>query len=264
MAQTPVQMQSTDVIDPARIAALNVTLGINGTAPHPFAHQVLFWDAHPAENLGQDGHPKTGGLIPNFGLPRRMWAGGRLNFFAPLQIGDPITRVTTRLRADHKQGRTGTLAVITLKHVLSQNGACVVEDEQDLIYREAAAHDAPPPAPIAAPTDETMSETRGFTTTQLFRYSALTFNGHRIHYDRDYARNVEGYPGLVVHGPLLAQYLMLLAERELGQLKTFSFRATAPLFDDETAAFCAKSSGNGLDMWVRAEDGRLCMSATAQ
>ncbi len=257
-------MQMTDMIDPARIAALNVTLEIEGSKARPFAHQVFFWDAQAAENLGQDGHPKVGGLIPDFGLPRRMWAGGRLKFHQPLQAGIPATRKTTVLKSARKNGRSGDLGVVTLLHDISQNGEIAIEDEQDLIYREAADPSASLPEPIPAPTDERLAETRAFTTTQLFRYSALTFNGHRIHYDRDYAQQVEGYPGLIVHGPLLAQYLMLMAEQHLGGLRQFEFRATAPLFDFEQATFCAKPSLDGLQMWVRAGDGRLNMTASAQ
>ena len=263
MTQDQPQTQ-TDFIDPARIQALNTTLELDGAKAHPFAHQVFFWDAQPAGQLGQDGHPKVGGLIPDLGLPRRMWAGGRLRFPSALRVGEAATKTSTCIRADRKSGRTGDLGVVTLRHEIRQEGDLVITDEQDLIYREAADPDAPAPAYQAAPTDETVSETRAFTTTQLFRYSALTFNGHRIHYDRDYARNVEGYPGLVVHGPLLAQYLMLMAERELGGLARFEFRATAPLFDFESATFCAAPSDGGLRMWVRGPDGRLCMTALAQ
>ena len=253
----------TDAMDPARVAALNTMLGVGGSAPQPFAHQVYFWDARPADQLGPDGHPKTGGLIPDLGLPRRMWAGGCLTFARPLQLGQPATKTTTLLKAERKSGRTGALGVVTLRHEITQ-GALMLTDEQDLIYRAPANPDAPQPQPAPAPTDETTCQTRSFTTTELFRYSALTFNGHRIHYDRDYARKAEGYRGLVVHGPLLAQYLMLLAQDQLGTLSAFQFRATAPLFDYEAADFCAKPGDEGLSMWVRAKDGRLCMTASAQ
>ena len=161
----------------------------------------------------------------------------------------------------HKQGRTGALGLVTLRHEISQHGALLLTEEQDLIYREA---DAPSGTPPQAATDETTSKPHKFTTTELFRYSALTFNGHRIHYDRDYARQVEGYGGLVVHGPLLAQYLMLMAEDILGGLSQFDFRATAPLMDHETVTFCAKPSEDGLVLWARAEDGRQCLTATAK
>ena len=130
---------------------------------------------------------------------------------------------------------------------------------QDLVYREDPSPDAVKPSPPMARTDETTAEEVSFSSTLLFRYSALTFNGHRIHYDLDYARDVEGYAGLVVHGPLLAQLLMLMAERHLGPLQTFDFRATAPLMHFETATLCL----NGRDLWVRGPDGRQCMVARA-
>jgi len=264
MNPTRTDTQVTDIIDPARIAALNATLGVDGDDPKPFAHQVFFWDARPAAALGPDGHPKVGGLIPDFGLPRRMWAGGRLTFSAPLRLGQPATKTTSLLRADRKTGRSGALGLVTLRHEISQAGQLIITDEQDLIYRDAANPAAPAPQTANAPMDESLKVTRSFTTTELFRYSALTFNGHRIHYDRNYAKQAEGYPGLVVHGPLLAQYLMLMAEQELGTLRSFEFRATAPVFDFETVDLCAKPSPDGLAMWVRAEDGRLCMTASAQ
>ena len=257
-------MQTThDVADPARFAALNAVLGRDGDAPGPFAHQVLFWDARPADALGADGHPKTGGLIPDFGLPRRMWAGGQLEFLAPLKPGVETTKVTKVTRAERKEGRSGSLAFVTLTHEISQGALCVRE-HQDLVYREAYDPATPRPAAPDAPDDATLKMTRKFTTTELFRYSALTHNGHRIHYDRDYAIKAEGYAGLVVHGPLLAQHLMLMAEAELGSLSQFKFRATSPLMDFEEALFAAKYSGDGLVMWVAAPDGRQCMTATAR
>ncbi len=264
MTQQPTEMQTTDLTDPARITALNVLLGVPGSAPRPFAHQVFFWDAQPAEALGRDGHPKTGGLIPDMGLPRRMWAGGALTFHHPFVPGRQAVKTTTLVAADRKTGRSGALGVVTLRHDIRQDGRVIIEDRQDLIYREEADPKAPAPAPVPARRDEALSQTRRFTTTELFRYSALTFNGHRIHYDRDYAREVEGYPGLVVHGPLLAQHLMLMAEDHLDGLKAFEFRARAPLFDFEEAQFCAAPGRDGLEMWVRANDGRLCMTALAQ
>jgi len=263
MTQTAPDIQLHDHIDPARLAALNTVLGVEGARAHPFAHQVFFWDVQPADQLGRDGHPRVGGLIPDLGLPRRMWAGGRLEFHAELRLGMVATKVSVLERAERKSGRSGALGVVTLRHEIRQDGALVLTDWQDLIYREAASGPHVTNS-VAAPAGETLCEARAFTTTELFRYSALTLNGHRIHYDRDYARDVEGYPGLVVHGPLLAQYLMLMAERELGGLAAFSFRAQAPVFDFERVSLCAKPGQDGLEMWVRGPDGRLCMSASAQ
>lgn len=264
MADDTPELQQTDHIDPARIAALNVVLGMPGDTPHPFCHQVFFWDPQPAAELGRDGHPRTGGFIPDFGLPRRMWAGGQLRFNGSLKPGRSATKRTRLVDAERKEGQSGPLAVVTLSHEVLQDGKLCVEDRQDLIYRAEAVPGAPASAPLPAPRGETVNKRRGFTTTELFRYSALTFNGHRIHYDRDYAREIEGYPGLVVHGPLLAQHLILIAESELGQLATFKFRARAPLFDFEEAVFCAKLGELGLEMWVKAGDGRLIMEASAE
>lgn len=258
------ELQIEDRIDPARIAALNAVLGLSGDRPHPFAHQVFFWDARPASALGVDGHPKVGGLIPDLGLPRRMWAGGSLEFHAALQPGVPALKTTRLVRAERKEGRSGPLGVVTLHHRITQEDELVVEDVQELIYRAAADPAAPAAVPPTARTDETRAREKSFTTTELFRYSALTFNGHRIHYDRDYAKSVEGYPGLVVHGPLLAQYLMLMAEEVVGRLRRFRFRATAPLFDFEAATFCACPGEEGLELWVRGPNGRQCMTALAE
>lgn len=247
-------------LDPARVAALAATLSLPDTRPRPFWHQIYFWDAQPPTALGPDGHPATGGLIPDLGLPRRMWAGGRLTFHAPPTLGVEATKTSSLIRAARKEGRTGPLGLVTLRHEITQGAKALVTEEQDLIYRTA---DAPSGQPPVAPTHETECQSHRFTTTELFRYSALTFNGHRIHYDRDYACQTEGYAGLVVHGPLLAQYLMLIAEDMLGQLNRFDFRATAPLMDGELAQFCARRTGDGLSLWVRAEDGRQCLQAEA-
>ena len=253
----------SDVMDPARAQALWAALDLPGQAPDvlpPFFHQIHFWDAQPPGALGRDGHPRVGGLIPDMGLPRRMWAGGQLEFFAPLRAGVPAHKQSRVKKATQKQGRTGPLAFVTLCHEVEQGGALVLREHQDLVYREDPDPMAPKPTPPVARQDEETCERHGFTSTLLFRYSALTFNGHRIHYDLDYCREVEGYAGLVVHGPLLAQLLMLKATRELGALTRFTFRATAPLVHTERAELCRK----GTDLWVRGPDGRQCMQATAQ
>jgi len=188
-----------------------------------------------------------------------MWAGGKLQFHAPLFTGQPATKTTTIQAITQKTGRTGPLAFVTLCHDIHQSNTLCITEHQDLVYRQNPDSAAPKPTPPTARTDETHKETHSFSSTELFRYSALTMNGHRIHYDETYARDVEGYDGLVTHGPLLAQYLMLLAERHLGLLKSFQFRATAPLTHTENATLCT----NGNTLWVRAPDGRQCMHATA-
>ncbi|MGR3761667.1 FAS1-like dehydratase domain-containing protein [Roseobacteraceae bacterium NS-SX3] len=255
-----------DVMDPARAAAFQAALGETpaiaaGSVLPPFFHQLYFWTPQAPEGLGRDGHPRVGqgGLIPDMGLPRRMWAGGRLRFDQPLRAGIPAEKRSVLEKAERKEGRTGPLAFVTLRHEIRQDGQLCLSEWQDVLYREDPDPDAAKPVPPAARTDETDRREAGFTSTLLFRYSALTFNGHRIHYDLDYARDVEGYAGLVVHGPLLAQQLMLMAEDLLGPLAEFSFRATAPLMHFETATLCR----NGQDLWVRGPDGRQCMRALA-
>ena len=256
----------TDILDPARANACAASLGLPariqpGDPLPPFFHQLYFWQAEPPEALGRDGHPAKGSaLIPDFGLPRRMWAGGRLIFKAPLLAGVSAEKQTTLSQATQKQGRTGPLAFVTLRHDILQEGQLKLTEYQELVYRADPAPDAPAPVPPRAATNETFAETHSFGSTLLFRYSALTFNGHRIHYDETYARTVEHYTGLVVHGPLLAQRLMLMATEQLGPLKAFAFRASSPLMHSETATLCLKDK----TLWVRAGDGRRIMTAQAQ
>ena len=257
-------VSQSDVMDPARASALWASLGRTDTLSPgdplpPFFHQLYFWDARPPDALGPDGHPRVGGIIPDMGLPRRMWAGGRLTWHAPLLAGTPARKTTRCESHQRKEGRSGPLGFVTLRHEITQGETLCVTEWQDLVYRAAVDPAAPRPTPPEAPTDAAASETVQFDTTLLARYSALTFNGHRIHYDETYAREVEGYEGLVVHGPLLAQLLMLKATRELGPLTEFSFRATAPLMHFEKATLCRKDRS----LWIAGPDGRQCMTARA-
>lgn len=253
----------SDIMDPARGRALQASLGLTpdiaaGMPLPPFFHHCYFWDPVTPDGLGRDGHPARGDILPDLGLPRRMWAGGELQFNAPLVAGKPAEQRSVVEAVTRKQGRSGPLAFVCVRKDIAQDGDVRLTEWQDLVFRTEPEPDAPPPRPPRAPTDEAMAETRRFDTTLLFRYSALTFNGHRIHYDQTYAERVEGYPGLVVHGPLLAQLLMLMAERAQGRpLASVRYRATAPLMHHERAAFCW-ADGRA---WVRAEDGRLCMQA---
>ena len=253
------QTQS-DPFDIARAHALQATLGETpslamGDPLPPFAHHIYFWDPQPPQNLGRDGHPATGNFIPNLGLPRRMWAAGKLTFHRPLLAGIKADRTSTIEAVTRKQGRSGPLGFVTIRHDIKQRGALALTEWQELVYREDGAQAAAP----QAPTDETDKEDFICDSTTLFRYSALTFNGHRIHYDESYARHVEGYDGVVVHGPLLAHLLMGLAQRQLGTLTHFSYRATAPLMHHETGTLCWKDG----TAWVRGPDGRQCMTAQA-
>ncbi len=255
-----------DQLDPARAEALHHTLSLYGNPPGkseplpPFWHHIYFWQARPPVDLGADSHVKTGtGLVPDMGLPQRMWAGGRLEFHTPLIIGTPAQKSSAVEETTRKTGRSGPLAFVSIRHEYRQMDQLCVTEYQNLVFKNFPRGNQLPKTQPARTDDQTcLSET--FAPTLLFRYSALTFNSHRIHYDVDYCRDVEGYSGLVVHGPLLAQSLMQMAQIRLGALKTFSFRAYSPLMHFEAAEFC--QSGN--DLWVRGPDGRLCMSATAR
>ncbi|MEP0961493.1 MAG: acyl dehydratase [Roseobacter sp.] len=254
-----------DSLDPARATALNVSLGREepihaGDPLPPFFHQVYFWDPRVASDLGRDGHPKVGGLIPDMQLPRRMWAGGRLQFHRALVAGQTAQKQSRCVAHERKIGRSGPLGLVTLRHDFYQSSDLCVTEWQNLVYRAEQNAQSNVPVPPIARADETVAHCVDFTSTALFRYSALTYNGHRIHYDLPYAQDVEGYDGLVVHGPLLAQLLILFAEKELGTLSGFSFRATAPLMHFEIAELCC----SGTDLWVRGPDGRQCMTAKAE
>lgn len=182
-----------------------------------------------------------------------------MTFGTPLIVGRAAQRHSVVEEATHKSGRSGPLGLVTLRHEYRQDDILCLSEWQDLVYRQDPSADALRPVAPKARTDEMDRWDVTFDTTLLFRYSALTFNGHRIHYDLDYARDVEGYDGLIVHGPLLAQQLMLVATELMGPLAEFSFRATSPLMHFETATLCRKDA----DFWVRAPDGRQCMSAVA-
>lgn len=265
-SDAPRQASQTDLIDPARARALQATLGIapdieTGMPLPPFFHYIYFWEIEVPDKLGRDGHPRVGeGLIPDMGLPRRMWAGGTLGFHAPLIAGVPAIQTVRIAKAERKEGRSGPLAFVTVEYSIKQDGAVVATEVRDIVYREEADPSAPKLAPPEARRDEDEAQEVAFNTTQLFRYSALTFNGHRIHYDADYAARVEGYEGLVVHGPLQAQLLMLMIDTPEQPLRSFKFRMTAPLMHTETATLCRK----GADAWVRGPHGRQCLTAVIE
>lgn len=251
----------SDRVDPARGAALLATLGMAGDVGvgavlPPLAHLVYFWDPVTEADLGHDGHEKLGGLIPDLGLPVRMWAGGRLTFHTPFRAGVAAERVSRLVGVTRKEGRSGRLGFVTLRHEVRQRNAPVLTEEQDIVYREAGGLACEPLVETGEADERRALKVSGVT---LFRYSALTFNAHRIHYDAEYCRE-EGYPGVVVHGPLLATHLAGFAGERLGGMKRFSFRATAPLFLGDVAWLCRA----GRRFWVEGPRRRLCMEATAE
>jgi 3-methylfumaryl-CoA hydratase len=196
-----------------------------------------------------------------------MFAGGRFEFHHPLRVGDDITRVSTVKGVTSKQGHTGNMVFVTVQHDISDAQGLAVREEHDIVYREAAKPGAPQPQPRPAPTDEVFSREIAPDPVLLFRYSALTFNGHRIHYDRTYVTEVEGYPGLIVHGPLIATLLVDLLRRNRpdARMKAFSFRAMSPLFDTNRFMVCGRpGDDNNVALWARNHDGALAMQASAE
>ncbi|MDG1939421.1 MAG: acyl dehydratase [Paracoccaceae bacterium] len=258
-----------DMMDPNRAAALHATLSLSGPPPmkgsslEPFWHQIYFWDYQPPKNLGRDGHPKLGNFIPDLGLPRRMWAGGKVHFMHEIVLGIEAKKISTIKNVEKKIGKTGPLAFVTEQIDIIQNEKLCIQEYKKLVYRQEFQKDTQsfeyPITHEVADDEKQLS----FTSTDLYRYSGLTFNGHRIHYDRKYSQDIEGYPGLVVHGPLLAQCLINFAKEILGSIKKFEFRGESPLFDFEDAILCRKLTKDGVELWVKNSNNKLCMSALA-
>lgn len=250
--------EARDVLEPARSNALGAALGEAGPrangAPLPLLHHWLyFWNVRPPAELGIDGHPARGGFLPPVSLPRRMWAGGRLQFLKPLHLGEQVTRTSTILKVDAKTGRSGPLVFVTVRHeIAGENGSAIIE-QQDIVYREAAAAGSvSAPQDTGTPPDVPWRQDIMPDPVLLFRYSALTMNGHRIHYDRPYATAEEAYPELVVHGPLQATLLIRLAARHLAQpITLFEFRGQSPAFAATPLHVCGEPTGaSGATLWT--------------
>ena len=264
--------QHHDTINLNMAAALAAVLD-RAAAPQPgdalpaLWHWIYFWSIHAQSEVGPDGHAKRGGFLPPVPLPRRMWAGGRLTFDAPLPVGAAATRTSRILDVTAKQGRSGNLAFVTVQHQIAHEGRVSITEEHDIVYRDMPLKGAPAPAPKMAPADAAWRRTVTPDPVLLFRYSALTFNGHRIHYDRSYVTEVEGYPGLIVHGPLIATLLvdLLYRNRPDAQLAAFEFRAVGPIFDIEPFAVCGQPDADGrtVQLWAKNARGELAMQAIA-
>lgn len=238
----------------------------DGVVP-PLWNWLYFLPVAPMSEVGEDGHPKRGGFLPPVPLSRRMWAGGRLTFHAPMRAGQHATRTSTIADIEDKTGRSGRLVFVTVRHRYEADGALCIEEEQEIVYRDAPQPGAPAPKSVAAPEGETCARTLIADSLLLFRYSALTFNGHRIHYDLPYATQEEGYSGLVVHGPLIATLLVDLVHREWpgATLATFAFRAVRPTFAGQMFTLCARpwEDGRTIELWAKDHEGYLTMQATA-
>ena len=267
--------QVTDLFTATPYAALSATFDrpaerpANGTALPALWHWLYFLPLHRQSDIGADGHAKRGGFLPPVPLPRRMWAGSQFQFHAPLCIGDTVTRTSTIHDVTEKFGRTGPLVFVKVRHELRRAGedAIALTEFHDIVYRELARPDdiAPPPKPSHP---NPLWRTRWTPDdVLLFRYSALTFNGHRIHYDRKYVTEVEGYPGLVVHGPMIATLLLDLLRHQMpnAELASFEFRAVRPTFDIHHFFVNGTPSADGktIHLWAEDHEGWLTMDATA-
>ena len=292
-----------DLVTPAPLAMLSATLDrddpepVAGAEVPPLWHWLYFLPVAPQSQIGPDGHPRRGGFLPPVPQPRRMWAGGRLAFEHPLHVGDEITRVSRIADVSVKEGRSGKLVFVCVRHEISDARGVALTEEHDIVYRSAAEPPAPTlgtdvsslppegalaarggPSPLAGdpapqpqkpPLAGQAAWSRSVTADAvlLFRYSALTFNGHRIHYDRPYVTGVEGYPGLIVHGPLIATLLLDLLRRQMpdAQVAAFDFRAVRPTFDTHPFSVHGKPSADGktIELWAQDHEGWLTMQALA-
>lgn len=265
-----------DTVTATPFAALSATLDRAvdrppaGTFLPPLWHWLYFLPLYRQSGVGPDGHAKRGDFLPPVPLPRRMWAGSQLQFHAPLRIGDRIHRISTIADVTEKSGRTGPLVFVRVRHEIraGDEEAPAIVEFQDIVYRDAAKPGDAAPPPTSAPSQARWHKRWIPDDVLLFRYSALTFNGHRIHYDRRYVTEVEGYPGLVVHGPLIATLLLDLLRSEVPDavLSRYEFRAVRPLFDLAPFDVCGEPSADGttVRLWAKDHGGMLAMEATAR
>lgn len=262
----------TDRILESTMQAMAATLDLDSYPregqPLPAGWQWLFFNPYVRRSsLGVDGHPAKGGFLPPVELPRRMWAGSRIQYINELPVGVDATRQSRITRVQPKEGRRGSLCFVTVEHTTRHSDTVCIVEEQDIVYREATPSNSGP-APKPEPYEGKPQWSEDFTadTTLLFRYSALTFNGHRIHYDQPYARDEEGYEDLVVHGPLTSTLLQQFAIQhgKHGRLKEFSFRGVAPLFVGQPFKLEGRERDDKtLEVWARGPAGDLAMTASA-
>jgi len=264
-----------DTVGPTPVAALAATLDHEaaavpaGTPLPPLWPWLYFLPLHRHSELGPDGHARRGGFLPPVPLPRRMWAGSRFEFRSPIRVGDRVERRSTIDSVLEKQGRSGPLVFVTVRHELRRDGDAepALVEYHDIVYREARRPGDAEPPPQAAPGAAAWRRELVPDDVLLFRYSALTFNGHRIHYDRRYVTEVEGYPGLVVHGPLIATLLLDLLRRHApaAVVRDFRFKAVRPTFDGRPMCVSGAPQGDGgsVRLWAEDHEGWLTMDASA-
>ena len=228
----------------------------------PAWHWLYFHDIVKASDLGLEGHPQLGIAMPPVPLRRRMWAGGSFVFHIPMRLGDTVQRTSIIRSITPKEGRSGPLYFVSIEHTLTTKDELNLVEEQTIVYRELSS-DAKPGQAQPAPTNADYSQSYALNSIALFRYSALTFNGHRIHYDVDYCREVEGYPNLVIHGPLIATLLLDLYRQQGRPLKRFSYQAKSPLFLPHAFTLNGKTDDHSARLWASNHEGGLAMEANA-
>lgn len=261
-----------DVATVVPLRALSATLDRDdppmapGSAVPPCWHWLYFLPLHRQSEIGPDGHAKRGGFLPPVPLPRRMWAGSRIDFLAPMHAGQAIRRTSRIADVRMKEGRSGPLVFVHVHHDIHAEGQWVIHEEHDIVYRDLPQTGEPAPLGVPAPAQAAWTREIHPDDVLLFRYSALTFNGHRIHYDRRYVTEVEGYPGLIVHGPLIATLLLDLLRRQLptAQVRRFAFKAMMPIFDTAPFRVCGEPQGSSVRLWAVTPEGQLAMEATAE
>jgi 3-methylfumaryl-CoA hydratase len=262
--------EASDIVTAQLVKGLRATLFLEigepkGGEAAPFtAHWCLAQPVFPMSELGPDGHPARGGFLPPVPLPRRMWAGGELEFLDALRVGDEVTRTSRIADVTMKTGSTGVLCFVSVDHLITTPRGIAIRERQDIVYRDVSAAPSAPVKPVAPPPAQ-HRESHMADSVLLFRYSALTFNGHRIHYDRDYVTRVEGYPGLIFHGPMQAALLVEFAAKLHGGAapKKFSYRGVQPLFEGSDFSVNANAAGAGMELWTANSAGQPTMKGTA-
>jgi 3-methylfumaryl-CoA hydratase len=261
--------EATDIVTAQLVKGLRATLFQEVGDPKtgdaaPFtAHWCLAQPVFPMSMLGPDGHPTRGGFLPPVPLPRRMWAGGEIEFLQPLRVGDESTRTSRIADVQVKTGSTGTLCFVSVEHSISSPRGVAIRERQDIVYREMTT--GAPATAKAPPPQAQHRETHVSDPVLLFRYSALTFNGHRIHYDREYVTKVEGYPGLIFHGPLQAALIIEMAAklRSGKPPNKFTYRGLQPLFEGSEFSINANEAADGMELWTANAEGQPTMKGTA-
>ena len=262
-----------DVATLVPLRALSATLDCDGPALQPGDevppcwHWLYFLPLHRQSELGSDGHARRGGFLPPVPLPRRMWAVSRFEFAAPLRAGQSISRSSRIADVRMKEGRTGPLVFVKVEHDIRAEEQVAIREEHDIVYRDLPQPGEAAPAGVVAPQNASWTREVHPDYVLLFRYSALTFNGHRIHYDRRYVTEVEGYPGLIVHGPLIATLLLDLLRRQLpgARVAGFAFKAMQPIYDTAPFRVCGRrDSEKSVRLWAVTPEGHLAMDAHAE